>query len=140
LNRCSKFRQCGNYPADAVPDGTEGDFMAYAKNTPAEKDWKLFRKKLPEWQENYMNRLNKEYMEILSQEGKNPSDIFWELDSRIKHDRKLTGVVVHDMSRSQMYIHLLDLLRENVITLDDLLDFSEDLQERLRWLVKRDVM
>lgn len=114
--------------------------MAYVKNTPAEKDWKLFRKKLPEWQENYMNRLNKEYMEILSQEDKNPSDIFWELDSRIKHDRKLTGVVVHDMSRSQMHIHLLDLLGENVITLDDLLDFSEDLQERLRWLVKRDVM
>ena len=37
-----------------------------------EKDWKLFRKKLPGWQEDCMNRLNKEYMEILSQEGKFP--------------------------------------------------------------------
>lgn len=83
-----------------------------------------------------MNRLNKGYMEILSQEGKNPSDIFWELDSRIKRDKKLTGVVVHDMSRSNMYEHLIDLLMENAITLDDLSDFSEDLQERLRWLVK----
>ena len=110
--------------------------MRYVQNTTAEKDWKLFRKKLPGWQENYMNRLNKGYMEILSQEGKNPSDIFWELDSRIKRDKKLTGVVVHDMSRSNMYEHLIDLLMKNAITLDDLSDFSEDLQERLRWLVK----
>lgn len=108
------------------------------KNTLAEKDWKLFRKKLPEWQENCMNQLNKEYIEILSQEGKNPSDIFWELDSRIKHDKRLTGVMVHDMSRSQMHIHLLDLLREKTITLDDLSDFSEDLQERIKWLVQPD--
>lgn len=109
--------------------------MGYAKDTPAEKDWKLFRKELPGWQENYMKRLNKEYMEILSQEGKNPSDIFWELDRRIKHDKKMTGVVVHDMSRSQMHIHLLDLLREGAITIDDLSDFSEDLQEWLKRLV-----
>ena len=26
-----------------------------------EADWKLFRKKLPEWQENYMGELIKEY-------------------------------------------------------------------------------
>lgn len=112
--------------------------MGYAKNTSAEKDWRLFRKKLPEWQENCMNRLNKEYMEILSQEGKNPSDIFWELDSRMKHDKKLTGVVARDMSRSQMNLHLLDLLRENTITLDDISDFSEDLQGRLKFLVQSD--
>ena len=101
-----------------------------------EKDWKLFRKKLPGWQEDCMNRLNKEYMEILSQEGKNPSDIFWELDNRVKRDKKLTGVIARDMRRSNMYGLLIDLLRENTITLDDLSDFSEELQERLRWLIK----
>lgn len=31
-----------------------------------EKDWKMLRKKLPDWQENYMERLNNEYMGILS--------------------------------------------------------------------------
>jgi len=112
--------------------------MRYTQNRPAERDWKLFRKKLPDWQENFMNRLNKEYMEILSQEGKNPSDIFWELDGRIKHDKKLTGVVVHDMSRSNMYEHLIELLQEDAITLDDLSDFSDDFQERFRWLMKPD--
>ena len=101
-----------------------------------EKDWKLFRKKLPGWQEDCMNRLNKEYMIILSQEGKNPSDIFWELEGRIKRDKKLTGVVARDMSRSNMDELLMDLLREEAIALEDLSDFSEELQERLRWFVK----
>lgn len=101
-----------------------------------ERDWKLFRKKLPGWQEDFMNRLNKEYIEILSQEGKNPSDIFWELENRIKRDKKLMGVMARDMSRSNMYGHLIDLLREEAITLEDLSDFSEELQERMRWFVK----
>lgn len=30
-----------------------------------EKDWKLFRKKLPEWQEKYIDRLCNEYIKIL---------------------------------------------------------------------------
>ena len=101
-----------------------------------EKDWKLFRKKLPGWQEDYMNRLNKEYMEILSQEGKNPSDIFWELNDRLKDDKKQTGVIASRVSRSNMYTLLMNLLREDAITLADLSDFSEELQERLRWFVK----
>ena len=32
----------------------------------SEKDWKLFRKKLPGWQEAYMERLCKEYINLLS--------------------------------------------------------------------------
>ena len=36
----------------------------------SEKDWKLFRSKIAGWQEAYMDKLNKEYMAILSGEGK----------------------------------------------------------------------
>lgn len=39
------------------------------------QDWKLFKEKLPGWQEAYMDKLNREYMEILNGEG-NPSDKF----------------------------------------------------------------
>ena len=31
-----------------------------------ENDWKLFREKLPKWQEAYMERLIKEYAELLN--------------------------------------------------------------------------
>ena len=37
-----------------------------------ESDWKLLRKLVPDWQERYMDKLNKEYIEILSREC-NPS-------------------------------------------------------------------
>ena len=52
-----------------------------------EKDWKLFRNKIADWQESYMDRLGKEYIELLS-EDVNPSDKFWSLDKRIKEDRR----------------------------------------------------
>ena len=32
----------------------------------SEKDWKLFREKLPTWQDTYIDKLNQEYIEILS--------------------------------------------------------------------------
>ena len=40
------------------------------------KDWALFREKIADWQEAYMDKLNKEYIELLSGEGK-PSEKFW---------------------------------------------------------------
>lgn len=56
-----------------------------------EKDWKLFRSKIAGWQEAYMNRLNKEYIELLSKDA-NPSDKFWNLVERIKKDKKKTAL------------------------------------------------
>ena len=40
-----------------------------------EKDWKLFRKKLGSWQEAYMDKLNKEYIDLLNGDGR-PSEKF----------------------------------------------------------------
>lgn len=35
-----------------------------------EHDWKIFRKKIPDWQEAYMERLSKEYILLLQSEKK----------------------------------------------------------------------
>ena len=59
-----------------------------------EKDWKLFRSRIPDWQEAYMNRLNQEYADILAGDG-NPSDKFWALEIRIRQDRRSPGVQIH---------------------------------------------
>ena len=58
---------------------SQEDFMYQVK----EKDWKLFRKMLPEWQDKYLERLTKEYIELLSSD-RQASDKFWALDKRIK--------------------------------------------------------
>ena len=96
-----------------------------------EKDWKLFRKLLPEWQEAYMEKLCKEYAGILAS-GSNASDQFWELEKRINKDKKDTGVSAR-MSRSMMLENITSLLLEGAITVDDLDGFSEELVE----IVKR---
>ncbi len=48
-------------------------------------------------------------------------------------DKRTTGVVVTN-SRSKMIDNILDLLHEGAITLDDLSDFSEELQEKIKFL------
>ncbi len=56
-----------------------------------QKDWKLFRTKLVQWQENYMEKLNSEYIEIL-QRNENASEKFWHPEERIKTDSTHAGV------------------------------------------------
>ena len=99
-----------------------------------ESDWKLFRKKLPEWQDAYMDRLNREYAALLAGSG-SAADKFWELEKRINNDKQHVGVVAR-MSRSNMYYNMLALLEEGAITLEDLSDFSEDLQERFAFVTR----
>ena len=94
-----------------------------------EQDWKLFRAKLPKWQENYMDRLNKEYKEILNSD-KLPSEKFWELEKRIFNDKKHVGVTAV-MSRSRFLENIYSLLSEGAITKNDLSDFSKELQNEI---------
>ena len=100
-----------------------------------EQDWQLFRKKLPLWQEAHMDRLNQEYMQILSGNGCG-SDKFWKLAQRIRTDKKSDGVVA-DMRRSQMYSTLFSLLVSEIILEDDLSEFSEELSETVKYAVRQ---
>ena len=96
-----------------------------------EKDWKLFRKLLPGWQEAYMERLTMEYIELLSSD-RQASDKFWELDKRIKQDKRCTGVLARDVKRSNMFQLIIDLIYEEAISEDDLKEFSEDLRDTVK--------
>lgn len=93
------------------------------------KDWVLFREKISDWQEAYMNKLNKEYIELLSGEGR-PSEKFWTLEERIRNDKKDTGVQLK-MSRSNCIPNIISLLNEEVITMEDLDEFSDELKETI---------
>ncbi len=100
-----------------------------------ESDWKLFRKRLPIWQENYMERLNQEYIQILPGDGL-ASDKFWELEKRIHTDRKRVGMV-EKMRRSQMLSNLVSLINDGAITETDLDGFSDELVEAVMSWWKR---
>lgn len=100
---------------------------------PSKLDWKLFRDRLPEWQEKYMEQLCDEYAAILT--GKNRgSEAFWTIEKRIRADKKRPGVLA-EVSRLEMPWIVLGLLKDHAITLDDLTGFSDDLVDRMKFLL-----
>ena len=99
-----------------------------------EKDWKLFKAKLIVWQESYMDKLNHEYIEILSS-SENASEKFWELEKRIKQDKRSTGVIC-EVKRSNLIENILSLINEGVICFYDLSEFSDNLQATFKLMLE----
>ena len=102
----------------------------------SKSDWKLYREKIADWQENYIARLNKEYIALLSEDDKIASDKFWELEKRINNDRRHPGVII-EVSKSDAVFDIVRLIRLEVIAYEDLADFSEDLQQAVKMMLER---
>lgn len=98
-------------------------------------DWVLFRKKLPGWQEAYMDKLNQEYIVLLTGEG-SPSDKFWELYKRIREDKRGPGVLLR-ISRTDFICNLIALINDGVISMKDLEDFSDNLRDTISAFLDR---
>lgn len=79
--------------------------------------------------------LSKEYKSILNSDALS-SDKYWALRKKIYEDYKSPGVLARDVSRSNMFIILLGLLRDEAITMDDLDEFSDELKEDIKQYMK----
>lgn len=99
----------------------------------SKQDWLLYRKKIGEWQEAYMEKLLLEYAELLRKESL-ASERFWELDKRIKHDKRSRGVVIEVRKQNVVY-DLVAMILDGIIAFDDLEDFSDDLKDAVRFMV-----
>ena len=99
------------------------------------RDWALFRSKIGSWQEAYMGRLCDEYIELLSGDG-DPSEKFWQLDKRIRSDRRNPGVRI-EMTRTNFIYNIISLINNDVISMKDLEDFSDKLKETVRVFLER---
>ena len=112
----------------------------------SKKDWKLFRTCIGGWQEAYMERLTKEYMDLLSGDENasdkfldgegSASDKFWKLEERIKKDKRHPGVLC-EVSKENMIFDIVALIKRDVITVADLKDFSDELKEYVNYLLHR---
>lgn len=102
----------------------------------SESDWKKYRKNLAGWQEKYMEKLVKGYIDILSSNKEKASDKFWKLEKRIMNDRRHPGVII-ETKRSTAIFDIAGLIRLKVITLDDLKDFSDELREAVKMISVR---
>lgn len=101
----------------------------------SKSDWKLFRTRIAEWQEAYMERLTKEYIQLLSGSEK-ASDKFWKLEERIKKDRRHPGVII-ELNKGNMLYDIVALINYGVITVEDLDGFSDALKEKVNFFLKR---
>ena len=102
---------------------------------PSKKDWKLFRTKIYDWQESYMEKLIKEYT-ILLNKNLPASSRFWELEKRIKQDMKKPGVML-ELRKKEIVFDIIDLIKDGAITIDDLEDFSDELKDEVKFLQER---
>ena len=101
----------------------------------SKSDWKLFRARIGDWQEAYMERLVKEYMDLL--DGvENASDKFWKLEERIKKDKKHPGVRL-ELNKGNMIFDIVTLINSGVITTADVADFSDELKESVDFILRR---
>ena len=99
------------------------------------RDWALFRSKIGSWQEAYIGRLCDEYIELLSGDG-DPSEKFWQLDKRIRSDRRNPGVRI-EMTRTNFLYNIIALINNNVISIEDLEDFSDELKKTVNAFLER---
>ena len=104
--------------------------MDYSKS-----DWKLFRDRIGDWQESYIEKLNHQYIDLLNGDGL-ASDKSWGLNRRIREDRKSLGVQM-ELRKPDLPYTLVNLLHEKIITEDDLKQFSNVLQDAVKQLQER---
>ena len=95
----------------------------------------MFQEKVPVWQEKYMERLIEEYIEFLGSD-KPASSKFWELEKKIKEDKKNPGVQL-ELRKSEAVWDIVMMLRDEVITKDDLEGFSAELIATVEDLLAR---
>lgn len=102
---------------------------------PSKRDWKLYREKIGGWQEHYIEKLVKEYADYLCSDLP-ASTKFWEIEKRIKRDRKTLGVCI-ELKKSDMFWDIAGLIHDKVISMDDLEEFSDDLKEAVVLILRR---
>ncbi|GAU80053.1 hypothetical protein [Fusibacter sp. 3D3] len=77
-----------------------------------------------------MEKLVMEYT-VLLKDNLPASSKFWALEQRIKLDKNKPGVILN-LSKQQMLFDIIRLINDGVITMDDLLDFSDDLRDYVK--------
>ena len=72
---------------------------------------------------------------FLNDDKKPASEKFWELEKRIKEDKRQPGVIM-ELSKSEAIWDIVRLIRLKVITYYDLSEFSDKLQQEVKRILE----
>jgi hypothetical protein len=99
---------------------------------PKESDWKKFRNSLDKWRERYLKRKNDEIQAILEDNNLSATENFWDIVEFQKNESKILRNCLDGYSRSKMTLHMALMKRYEMISQEDIEEFSEELQEFLK--------
>ena len=99
---------------------------------PKESDWKKFRNSLDKWRERYLKWKNDEIRTILDDKNLTETERFWDVVDFQKKETKKLRDCLDGCSRSNMTLQMALMKRYEMIFQEDIEEFSEELQERLK--------
>ena len=70
---------------------------------PKESDWKIFRKRVPEWRERHLNGKNKEIVAVLTDKERTPTKQFWDAKEKMEKEGKILAYCLDGHSTSSMH-------------------------------------
>ena len=102
------------------------------QENPKESDWKALRKIVPDLRERYLQARIEEFTSVLNDGGLNSTEKFWEIDERTRDIAKTLQACLDGHSRSKMELFIGMMLRNEMMSEEDLSIFSPKLQERMK--------
>ena len=96
-----------------------------------ESDWRKFRDMVPQLRERSLAGCNARIASVLADPKKNETDRFWDALEQMEKEAKILRNCLDGHSRSSMSLFMSLMLHHGMLTREDLLQFSEELQKTL---------
>lgn len=97
-----------------------------------ESDWKLFRSKLDELRERFLNKKNIELAKYLADPSKTSTEQFWNTLEEMKNIETILRQCLEGYSRSDMFLHIFAMYKHGMMADEDLQQFSDDIQQNVK--------
>ena len=94
-----------------------------------ESDWKAYKRLIPSLRDRYLQRKNQKLVAILSQDGKTPTENFWQAKSLMDEQAQILHQCLGYHSRSKMWTSVLLMRNHGLIQDQDIDEFSESLKQ-----------
>ena len=96
-----------------------------------ESDWKKFRAMIPVWRERFLADRNALIVRKLTDPQKTETERFWDAEEQIRKEAKTLHRCLDDISRSKMWLRLMEMRAAGMLKREDLADFSVELQKEV---------
>ena len=96
-----------------------------------ESDWKVFRKLRELALERYCERVLEDVRRLVNRRNRGPHERYLQLWELMRKHDKTIAICFNDPRRSQAFIQLANIDAEDLLTEEELNQFSEEMQEQL---------